>query len=474
MGMMKYPPPIALVAVLSWNVGLCAASAQGATTASAPAPQAPAAQLDLQGHVTFCDRYAASEFDVQSPVVGLPFNRIDPKAAIPACREALSADPHSARLSYQLGRAYAANGDYSKALEFFSKAADAHFALAQLNVGALYFSGLGASKDDQKAAKWIQLAADQGLAPAEGNLGEMYLTGQGVAQDYGQAAHWLDLAAAQGYAPAQASLATLYAAGLGVKQDFDHARALYARAASQGYAPSLADLGSLPAVGQNGNEGDGAAGPPPAPPSGKADEPVQTEPGRPGSRAAGDDGATQAASAPDSPPASNGAGPQPENPNPSQQAWELALKSDPAGATSGGEAPSPVKIALELLDHRSSSGVPTTVIKVSPLTNDFSLNGLSVNDGECAIYARDPSTYFLLMRRPGERGAKAAKDGQAVLNDDRYKRLALDYIPLESTPFNQPMKAEFGQYLQFFIDPSACDVKEVRAVVNGQTWRWRR
>ena len=233
MGMMKYPPPIALVAVLSWNVGLCAASAQGATTASAPAPQAPAAQLDLQGHVTFCDRYAASEFDVQSPVVGLPFNRIDPKAAIPACREALSADPHSARLSYQLGRAYAANGDYSKALEFFSKAADAHFALAQLNVGALYFSGLGASKDDQKAAKWIQLAADQGLAPAEGNLGEMYLTGQGVAQDYGQAAHWLDLAAAQGYAPAQASLATLYAAGLGVKQDFDHARAQSAGGAAR-------------------------------------------------------------------------------------------------------------------------------------------------------------------------------------------------------------------------------------------------
>ncbi len=129
----------------------------------------------------------------------MPFKKIDPAKAIPACEEAVAKEPHSARLVYQLGRAYDANKDYAKALEFFRKAADANFALAEVNLGALYFNGQGVARDYKEAAKWNRLAADQGLAPAEANLGLMYVHGQGVGVDYLEGQRLLRLAVEQNF-----------------------------------------------------------------------------------------------------------------------------------------------------------------------------------------------------------------------------------------------------------------------------------
>jgi hypothetical protein len=163
------------------------------------------ARSEPQDIITYCDRYAASELDGQSLVIGLPINRVDPRAAIPACLDAVAKHPDSARLTYMLGRAYAANKEFSKAREAFSKAADSNFALAQLDLGFLYFNGLGVPQDYAEAAKWTRLAADQGLAPAQASLGAMYLDGKGVEQNRVKAAGLLKSAAVRGFAPQQAA-----------------------------------------------------------------------------------------------------------------------------------------------------------------------------------------------------------------------------------------------------------------------------
>ena len=473
MRMTRFQTSTILILTLSYGLGLCAASAETSTPpASPPAAPAPTASSASPSQATYCDRYAASEFDVQSPVMGLPFDRVDPKAAIPACREAVTANPTSPRFNYELGRAYAANREYSKAMEYFLKAADSNFALAELNIGSLYFGGLGVTKDYDVAAKWTRLAADQGLAPAAGNLGEMFLNGQGVPQNDALAAQWLGLAASQGYAPAQSRLATLYATGKGVKQNFAEALALNADAASQGYAPAIADLGSLTAMWQDENQQYAAVEPAPAPD--QPDKPAETgsavappkapdaaEPAPPPARAE-DSQVVHAVTAP----TPNAASPQSDAPPAEQPAHELALT--PAA---GGDAAAPVKVALRLLDHHNSSGVPITAIEVSPLANNFSMTSLSVNDGACPVYARDPATLFLLMRRVADRGgAKTSKDDSGPNFDSKYRRLALEYVPLPS-PFDQPMTADFGQYLRFYVDPSGCKVKDVQLVVNGKGWK---
>lgn len=467
--MIKIQPPIFFLIALCFSPCFRVAAA---TTAPGPDAQEAAAPAVSPSQPTYCDRYAASEFDIQSPVFGVPFNRVDPKAAIPACLEALTRYPHSPRLNYELGRAYAAGRDYAKAMEYFRKAAETHFALAELNIGSLYSSGLGVPKDAAEAAKWTKMAADQGLAPAAGNFGEMFLNGEGVPQDDGAAAQWLNLAARQGYAPAQSRLATLYATGKGVKQNFAEALALNAAAASQGYAPAMADLGSLSAMWQDEKQQYAAAEPAPAPAApDPLSEPVQTatapplaEPpaAAPPPPAAEEEGhptrTTTAALAPDAAP------PQPTPPA-DPPAHDLTLSSPVNGG------PPPAKLALKLLEHRNSSGIPIAAIEVSPTSDDFSLSGLSVNGGACPVYARDPATLLMYMRLSAER-AKAAKDSPGVDYDSKYRRLAADYVPLP-TPFNQPMTAEFGQYLRFYVDPSACSVKDVQVVVNGKGWTWR-
>ena len=175
----------------------------------AAAPRLALAQAEPPAPATDCDRAAASDFDKQSPIPGIAFNQIDPKAAIPACLDALAKNPDSARLNFELGRAYDADGNFAEALKYFLKAAASHFALAEVNLGTLYFNGQGVEKDYAEAARLLRLAAIQGFPPAQNRLGALYAHGQGVERDEAEATKWYAAAAAQGYAPAQASLEAL-------------------------------------------------------------------------------------------------------------------------------------------------------------------------------------------------------------------------------------------------------------------------
>jgi hypothetical protein len=457
---------------------LCLGADWRARAETADAPAAPFVDAQSQPGAAYCDRYAASEFDNRRLGPGMPFDRIDPKAAIPVCAEALSRNPDSPRLNFELGRAYSAQGDFAKAREHFLKAANANFALAEVNLATLYSNGLGTPRNDEEAEKWARRAAEQGLAPAEFNLGAMYLQGRGVVQDFAEGAAWLHAAAMQGFAPAEHSLAALYATGKGVRRDIAEAARLHGLAANQGYAPALADFPydlDTPAAGAGYDE---AALRPAAPAEPQleasltvdkeasigTDEALKTQPA---------DGPVE--SRPPAPPLSpaaspNIASPAADNPAPERPAPAVETPGRLASVGAGEADAAPVKIVVRRLDHRDSSGIATMAIELSPLSNRFSLSSLSVNDGACRIYIRDPAIFS-----PGhsaEPTDHAAKNGTGADQDNKNLNAALSKIALPKVPFDQPMVAEFGQYLQFYADPSVCDVREVAVVVNDREWKW--
>jgi len=98
---------------------------------------------------------------------GLPFDKVNPSKAIPACIDALSSYPNTLRFQYQLGRAYEKNGEYSEAASWYRKAADKGNAAAQYNLGILYADGRGVLKDAAQASAWFSKAAAQGFGAAQ-------------------------------------------------------------------------------------------------------------------------------------------------------------------------------------------------------------------------------------------------------------------------------------------------------------------
>jgi tetratricopeptide (TPR) repeat protein len=173
------------------------------------------AQVVQDAPITDCDTYAASPLDSARKAVGVSFGNLDPDLAIPACESAVKTYPASPRLAYQLGRSYDRRKDVSSALGLYRKAAEQGYAVAQVNLGVIYFNSEG-MKDPVEAIKWTRKAADQGLAVAQYHLGVAYDHGDGVPQDYTEALKWYRKAADQGYSAAQTNIGQMYFEGHGV------------------------------------------------------------------------------------------------------------------------------------------------------------------------------------------------------------------------------------------------------------------
>lgn len=238
---------------------LCAALAPKRRPAAAPkgqpVPQQPAApspaRLVPQGDtVTDCDTYAASDSDPQRKATGVPYEKIDPALAIPACESAVRQYPNNPRLSYQLGRAYLKANNIGAALEQNLRAAEQNYAPAQNNLGVMYANGQGIAKDDAQAVTWYRKAAEQGLPSAQTFLGIMYLNGQGIGQDFAQAVAWFRKAAERGDAAGQFNLGAMYVTGRGAAVNENQAGIWFRKAADQGFAAAQFSLGVMY---ENGN-----------------------------------------------------------------------------------------------------------------------------------------------------------------------------------------------------------------------------
>jgi len=160
-----------------------------------------------------------------------------------------AADQGDAVAQNNLGNMYyhgqGVSQDSVQAAAWYRKAADQGFVNAQDNLGFLYLNGQGVVKDDAQAARWFRKAADQGFASAQTHLADRYWLGEGVVKDYEQAAIWNRKAADQGFARAQNDLGYLYANGQGVAQDYTQATIWYQKAAEQGYQPAKDGLQNI-------------------------------------------------------------------------------------------------------------------------------------------------------------------------------------------------------------------------------------
>ena len=135
---------------------------------SAPAPtSAPVAPAQDDPFITDCDAFAASDLDPQRKGAGLPFDKVNPSKAIPACVDALSSYPNALRFQYQLGRAYERNEQYGEAAGWYRKAAEKGNAAAQYSLGNMYANGRGVIKDAAQADTWYHKAAAQGFGGAD-------------------------------------------------------------------------------------------------------------------------------------------------------------------------------------------------------------------------------------------------------------------------------------------------------------------
>jgi TPR repeat protein len=225
---------------------LLAATLAGAT-------QARAQSADL----VLCDRLAADPADPDKPadVKGVPeVAAADIPTAIKFCKVASNS---SRRALYELGRAYAANRQMPEAIAAWRKAADKGSTSAMVELGVLYASGAGVTKDEAQARALLERAAQAGNPRGISNLAALP-GGGGAPADPAQARQLL-AKAAETNAEAQYQLGVMLAEGTGGEKDDAGARSLFEKAAAQNHPAALEQMGEFAEAGRGGPKDKDAA-----------------------------------------------------------------------------------------------------------------------------------------------------------------------------------------------------------------------
>jgi len=123
---------------------------------------------------------------------------------------------------------------HSKAVEFYTKAAEQGNAAAQAELGFCYQYGRGVPRSETRAAEFYAEAADQDNAMAQRSLAYLHKLGSGVSKSSSKSFELYTKAAELGDGLAQVMLANLYLHGSrGVPKDEARAAELYAMVARQ-------------------------------------------------------------------------------------------------------------------------------------------------------------------------------------------------------------------------------------------------
>jgi TPR repeat protein len=236
---------------------LCVLALSALALAAAQSP-ARAQSADL----VLCDRLAADPTDPDKPADVKGAADIAPADVATAIKFCKIAAPSSRRAQFQLGRAYAANGQLAEAIAAYRKAIDKGSSAAMVELGILYAAGSGVDKDEAQARALFERAAAAGnprgvtrlTALSSGGGG-----GGGPPTDPAQARAMLAKAAEANSAEAQYQLGVMYAEGTGGPKDDVAARAMFEKAAAQGHAEALDWLGSFVLSGRGGPQDTSAA-----------------------------------------------------------------------------------------------------------------------------------------------------------------------------------------------------------------------
>jgi len=121
----------------------------------------------------------------------------------------------NAQAQHRLGMFYASEpkkteSDWELIFNLREEAAKQGHALAQFEVGQMYFKGLGVKSDPKTAFQRTKESAEQGFILAQFEVGQMYSKGLGVKPDPDTASQWIEKSAKQGCALAQNEMGKKY------------------------------------------------------------------------------------------------------------------------------------------------------------------------------------------------------------------------------------------------------------------------
>ena len=209
--------------------------------------------------LVLCDRLAADPTDPDKPADVKGTAAIAPSdvaTAIKFCKVAAAA---ARRALYQLGRAYAANGQLADAIAAYRKAIDKGSTAAMVELGILYAAGSGVDKDEAQARKLFERAAAAGNPRGDIRLAALSNGGGGSTSSDPARARELLAKAAETNAEAQYQLGLMLADGTGGTRDDAGARNLFEKAAAQNHAGALERMGAFTQEGRGGPKDSSAA-----------------------------------------------------------------------------------------------------------------------------------------------------------------------------------------------------------------------
>ena len=148
------------------------------------------------------------------------------------------ADLSNPEIQFLLGRCYhyGSGGhpiNFSKAAEWYRKAAGQKHPGAMNNLADLYMKGQGIPKSERTASRLYRESAEAGYVPAQRNLASLYLKGNGVAEDGSQAYRWFTKAAEQNDSEAQKRAGIMALEGSGIPKNPSEAVKWLKKAAAQ-------------------------------------------------------------------------------------------------------------------------------------------------------------------------------------------------------------------------------------------------
>jgi len=137
--------------------------------------------------------------------------------------------------------------NYSKALEFYLKAAKRGDAESQFISGGMYYRGMGVKENFPAAFKLLHQAAVNGKSnpDSERIIAQAFIQGIGTYKNYKEAVHWYQQSADHGDSEAQNTLGYMYYTGNGVEQDFSKGADFFLQAANNNSAMAQYNVGIM-------------------------------------------------------------------------------------------------------------------------------------------------------------------------------------------------------------------------------------
>lgn len=181
--------------------------------------------------------------------LGMLAERVDEDAATAASLYTRAAEagfaPAMLNLANLLRDGRGVAQDIPAAVEWYERAAEQEYSLAYTPLGRIYMAGEGVPRDTEKAVSMFTRAVEAGVIGAHLDLGVALEEGLGVARNPEEAAAFYRYAAMQGNSEAQNRLGYLYRRGVGVAQDFLEAAKWYRLSADQGNVQAMNRLAWL-------------------------------------------------------------------------------------------------------------------------------------------------------------------------------------------------------------------------------------